>query len=314
MKLKNKGVLVFLVAMLLMTGVSRVAASFTVAQVEVEEPQSGKISHTVTGSGTVDNMKEQAVYAAADVMVAEVAVKQGQNVSKGDVLACLDMDSLQEKMDGLSGEIEIMRLQNMELAAAQWQERKDKSRAKTRAAKDYETAVSQSAQRIEEAKQKVKEAKEKVKEAKQQVKAQAAEEYKKKLEELQAAVQTAEKAYEDAKEQKESAVLNAKRAEEDASKNPAVDYDMTISQMEINKKQRKLEELYWQKRGCKDEEEKKKMEEQIQELEEELAVLKLQLRTQENAANKQEEDRMQALVRAKEDYSRTVKKVRQHRE
>lgn len=299
MKLKNKGILVFLATMLLMTGVSRAAASFTVARVEVEEPDSGKIIHTVTGSGMVDNMKEQAVYAAGDVLVAEVLVKQGQNVSKGDVLARLDSDSLREKIDSLSSEIEVMRLQNMELAATQQKERQDKNKAKTRAGEDYESTVSESKRKIEEAEENVKVAKAKVKEAKKQ----SENEYQKKQEELQAGVKAAEKAYEDAKEQEESAVLNAKRAVEDASKTPAVNYDDEILQMEINQKQRELNELYRRKR-----EGEKGLDDQIRALEDEIRTLKLRQREQESAASKQAEERKQALIRAQEDYSRTVKK------
>lgn len=200
MKLKGRGLFVFLAGMLIFTGISRAAASFTVAQVEVEEPQSRRIIHTVTGSGMVDQMKEQTVYAAADVLVEEITVKQGQNVHKGDVLARLDMDSILEKMDSLADEIELLRLQNMDLAAAQQKEQRDKARARTRAGEDYESVVSQSTRNIEEARQSVKEAEEKLKEAKKQAKNQAAEEYEKKLEELQAAVKAAEKAYDEAKE------------------------------------------------------------------------------------------------------------------
>lgn len=303
MKLKNRGILVFLAAMLLMTGVSRAAASFTVARVEVEEPDSGKITHTVTGSGMVDNMKEQAVYAAADVLVAEVSVKQGQNVSRGDVLARLDSDSLRDKTDSLSSEIEMMRLQNMELAAAKQKEAQDKNRAKTRAGEDYESTVAEGRRKMEEAKENVKTAKARVKEAKKQAKKQSENDYKKKQEELQAAVKTAEKAYEDAKEQEEDAVLAAKRAVEDAAKTPAVSYEDEILQMEINEKQRELNELYKRKK-----EGEEGLDNQIRALEKELRTLRLQQQEKENTRKKQEEERKQTLARAQEDYSRTVKK------
>lgn len=292
-----------MVAMLLLTGVSRAAAAFTVAQVQVEKPQSRRIIHTVSGSGMVEKMKEQAVYAAADVLVAEIAVKQGQNVSKGDILARLDMESIQEKMESLADEIETLRMQNMDLAAAQQKEKSDKNKAKARAGEDYDNTISESERKIKEARENVKDAKEKLKEARKQAKKQSEDEYKKKLEELQAAVKAAEKAYDDAKELEESEVLRAKRAVEDAQKIPASDYETEILQIEINQKQRELDELYRRKR-----EGEEGLDTQIRALEDEIRTLKLRQQEKENTEKKQAEERKQAISRAQEDYNSTVRK------
>lgn len=299
----GKAFLFLMVAMLLLTGVSRAAAAFTVAQVQVEKPQSRRIIHTVTGSGMVEKMKEQAVYAAADVLVAEIAVKQGQNVSKGDILARLDMESIQEKMESLADEIETLRMQNMDLAAAQQKEKSDKNKAKARAGEDYDNTISESERKIKEARENVKDAKEKLKEARKQAKKQSEDEYKKKLEELQAAVKAAEKAYDDAKELEESEVLRAKRAVEDAQKIPASDYETEILQIEINQKQRELDELYRRKR-----EGEEGLDTQIRALEDEIRTLKLRQQEKENTEKKQAEERKQAISRAQEDYNSTVRK------
>lgn len=299
----GKAFLFLMVAMLLLTGVSRAAAAFTVAQVQVEKPQSRRIIHTVSGSGMVEKMKEQAVYAAADVLVAEIAVKQGQNVSKGDILARLDMESIQEKMESLADEIETLRMQNMDLAAAQQKEKSDKNKAKARAGEDYDNTISESERKIKEARENVKDAKEKLKEARKQAKKQSEDEYKKKLEELQAAVKAAEKAYDDAKELEESEVLRAKRAVEDAQKIPASDYETEILQIEINQKQRELDELYRRKR-----EGEEGLDTQIRALEDEIRTLKLRQQEKENTEKKQAEERKQAISRAQEDYNSTVRK------
>ena len=299
----GKAFLFLMVAMLLLTGVSRAAAAFTVAQVQVEKPQSRRIIHTVTGNGMVEKMKEQAVYAAADVLVAEIAVKQGQNVSKGDILARLDMESIQEKMESLADEIETLRMQNMDLAAAQQKEKSDKNKAKARAGEDYDNTISESERKIKEARENVKDAKEKLKEARKQAKKQSEDEYKKKLEELQAAVKAAEKAYDDAKELEESEVLRAKRAVEDAQKTPASDYETEILQIEINQKQRELDELYRRKR-----EGEEGLDTQIRALEDEIRTLKLRQQEKENTEKKQAEERKQAISRAQEDYNSTVRK------
>lgn len=304
----GKAFLFLMAVMLLLTAVSRTAASFTVAQVSVEQPQSRKIVHTVTGNGMVEKMKEQPVYAAADVLVAELMVQQGQNVKKGDVLARLDLDSIQKKINDLEDEIEELRLQNQAIAAQQQKEEKDRNKAKARAQEDYNNTVSRNSVLEEEAKKKIEDAKQKVKEAKELAKKQVDDNYKKKIKELREAVDAAQKAYDDAKELEESEVLRAKRAVEDASKTPAVTYDSEISQIEINQKQRKLDELRRQRRECEDNNEKKELDEQIRILEDEITTLKLRKREQENAAGKQEQERKQTLARAQEDYNNTVKK------
>lgn len=148
MKSRKRGILVFFAAMLFITGISRAMASFTVAQVEVVQPGPGKIVHTVIGSGVVNSMKRQAVYVAADVLVEEVIVQQGQNVRKGDVLMRLDSTSLREKISRLSHEIKSMQIQDMEIAAA-------KERAKTRAREDYDNTVSENKRKIERARENV---------------------------------------------------------------------------------------------------------------------------------------------------------------
>ena len=53
--------IVLLGIMLLFTVISRSAASFTVAQVRVEQPQARKIEHKVTGDGTIEKLLDQDV-------------------------------------------------------------------------------------------------------------------------------------------------------------------------------------------------------------------------------------------------------------
>lgn len=65
--------------------------------------------------------------------------------------------------------------------------------------------------------------------------------YEKKLEELQTAVKEAKKTYDDAIEQQKTEEQQARRAVEDAAKTPVSDYSDTITQIEINQKQRKLD-------------------------------------------------------------------------
>ena len=226
--------IVLLGIMLLFTVISRSAASFTVAQVRVEQPQARKIEHKVTGDGTVEKLLDQAVYASADILVAKVNVREGQNVKKGQTLAVLDMDSLKNKIRTLSDDIEVLQLQNDALISAEAKKNSDRNQAVARAKEDYRDSVRNNADAVMDAKKDVKDTKTRLR----REQAQADE---KKLEELQTAVKEAKKAYDDALEQQKTEVQQAKRAVEDAAKIPETDYSDTITQIEINQKQRKLD-------------------------------------------------------------------------
>lgn len=234
--------IVLLGIMLLFTVISRSAASFTVAQVRIEQPQARKIEHKVTGDGTVEKLLDQAVYAPADILVAKVNVRKGQNVKKGQTLAVLDMDSLKDKIRTFSDDIEILQLQNDALLSAEAKKNSDRNQAVTRAKEDYRDTVRNNADAVRDAKKDVKD-------TKTRLRREQAQAYEKKLEELQTAVKEAKKTYDDALEQQKTEVQQAKRAIEDAAKTPETDYSNTITQIEINQKQRKLDAAQ-KKAGC----------------------------------------------------------------
>lgn len=226
--------IVLLGIMLLFTVISRSAASFTVAQVRIEQPQARKIEHKVTGDGTVKKLLDQAVYAPADILVAKVNVRKGQNVKKGQTLAVLDMDSLKDKIRTLSDDIEILQLQNDALLSAEAKKNSDRNQTVARAKEDYRDTVRNNADAVRDAKKDVKD-------TKTRLRREQAQAYEKKLEELQTAVKEAKKTYDDAIEQQKTEEQQARRAVEDAAKTPVSDYSDTITQIEIDQKQRKLD-------------------------------------------------------------------------
>ena len=226
--------IVLLGIMLLFTVISRSAASFTVAQVRIEQPQARKIEHKVTGDGTVKKLLDQAVYAPADILVAKVNVRKGQNVKKGQTLAVLDMDSLKDKIRTFSDDIEILQLQNDALLSAEAKKNSDRNQAVARAKEDYRDTVRNNADAVRDAKKDVKD-------TKTRLRREQAQAYEKKLEELQTAVKEAKKTYDDAIEQQKTEEQQARRAVEDAAKTPVSDYSDTITQIEIDQKQRKLD-------------------------------------------------------------------------
>lgn len=301
----------FLVAvMLILTALSRAASSFTVAQVCVEQPQTRRIIHTVNGGGIIEKMDEQLnefpVYAAADILVAQIRVKEGQEVKKGDVLARLDMNSIDEKIQSVSDEIEELRLQNQSIAAAEQEKARDRNKAADRAKEDYDNTVSEGKMQKKEADERVEDARQSVKEAKEQAKKQADEVYEKKSEELREAVDAAKKEYETALAQEKNAVLLAKRALEDASEEPVVSYDVARTQMEIEQKQSKIRAL--RRDMWTNGEDIDAIRDQIAALQTEIRALQLQLNEQSDAAAKQKKERERTVARAQEDYDNTVKK------
>lgn len=316
----GKSFLFLLTAMLLLTAVSRAAAAFTVAQVRVEQPQARKIVHTVTGDGTVEQMTELPVYTVPDILVAEIPVRQGQAVKKGDVLARLDPDSIRESIQELKDDIETLNLQNEALASQQQQADRSRSKSHRRAQEDHDSTLAQNRlekekagkeiekaeKQLEKAEKQLEKAENQLEKAAQQAADEARQASEDKQNELEQAADAAQKAYEDAKELANAEILLTKRALEDASKAPAADYDTELLQLEINQKQRTLNELYRQKQeGSEDPE---ALDEQIRSLEDTLAALRLQLMGMRSGDSRQEEERKQALQRAQEDYSNTVAK------
>lgn len=292
--------------MLFMTVISRAASSFTVAQVQVESPKSRAIVHKVIGDGTVTRQSDLPVYTVADILVAKVKVTEGQEVKKGQTLAVLDTDSIDEQIQTLSDEIEVLQLQNDALKSAEAKRDREQDKALSRAKEDYEDTVQSN-------KDAVSKAKENIKTAKKQTKKNE----KKTLEDLQNSVEEAKKAYEDAVETQKSQVQQAKRALEDASKTPAADYSDSITQIEINQKQRKidseqrkLDALALKKLEDPDTytSEWQDQYDYVQELKDDLAAAKLQQQAKKNGAAAQERERKQTLSRAQEDYDETISK------
>ena len=302
----TKAFAALMAVMLFMTVISRVASSFTVAQVQVESPKSRAIVHKVIGDGTVTRRSDLPVYAVADILVAKVKVTEGQEVKKGQTLAVLDADSIDEQIQTLSDEIEVLQLQNDALQSAGAKRDREQDKALSRAKEDYEDTVQAN-------KDAVSKAKENIKTARKQTKKNE----KKTLEDLQKSVEDAKKAYEDAVETQKSQVQQAKRALEDASKTPAADYSDSITQIEINQKQRKIdsEQRKLDKLALKKLEdpdtytsEWQDQYDYVQELKDDLAVAKLQQQAKKNEAAAQDSERKQTLSRAQEDYDETVRK------
>lgn len=131
-----------LIIMFVFTIVSRITASFTVAQVYSDTPTSRKIQHPVTTEGTIEKNREQAVVTQPDVLTEEIMVNIGDSVSKGDILVKLAMDSIKKLIADTKSEILTLTLQNDDLINKMSEGKKEQQSSIKRANEDYRQSVS----------------------------------------------------------------------------------------------------------------------------------------------------------------------------
>lgn len=163
MKRKIMGIFgIFLVVMLMFTLLSRAADSISIARVTTGKMERGKISHTVTGSGKVEQNREQAVATLPGQVVKTIYVEEGQLVKAGELLFEVDLESLKEQILNQKQEMKKEELESNDKASSRAAEAQRDAISQSRAAEDYNvaagkgnTAVSRAAQELKEAKKKL---------------------------------------------------------------------------------------------------------------------------------------------------------------
>lgn len=153
----------FLAAMLLFTFLSRAADSLSVAKVTVKKAERGKVNHTVTGTGTVVQNREQAISTLAGQTVKSIYVEEGQQVKKGDLLFEIDLINLKEQILKQKQEMKKADLQSQDAASSRAAQAQKNAITQGRAAEDYgvaaskgNTSVSRAAAELQKAKNKLK--------------------------------------------------------------------------------------------------------------------------------------------------------------
>lgn len=131
----------FFAAMLIFTVVSRAASSISVAQVETGKIQNQTVSHIVRGSGRVEGTKERAVFALENQLVAQVLVREGQTVKKGETLLVYSVKQMKEIIREKEDEIQELTLQIGDLESQAQMKKEAKDRALRRAQEDYNIAA-----------------------------------------------------------------------------------------------------------------------------------------------------------------------------
>lgn len=132
----------FLVVMLLFTVVSRAADSMSIAKVTTARPQQSKIAHKVTGSGKVQQNREQAVSTLPGQTVKTIYVEEGRKVTKGELLFEIDLEELKEQILEQKQEMKKEELLSRDKASSRETEAQKEALNKSRAAQDYNIAAS----------------------------------------------------------------------------------------------------------------------------------------------------------------------------
>lgn len=158
-----RGLIAFLLIMLILTMVSRVNDLKQLPQVRTESMKSMSIDHTVTIEGTISNNHKQALFVPKELKIASVDVTEGMYVKKGDELFRIEIPDLVEKLAVAESEARKQELQIQDKQKSNQKERENIQITINRAGKEYEyisskdnTALMQKAAELNELKDKLK--------------------------------------------------------------------------------------------------------------------------------------------------------------
>lgn len=154
----------FLAVMMLFTVLSRAADSVSIAKVTTGKSEQGKITHTVKGSGKVVQNREQAVSALSGQIVKTIYVEEGQQVSAGELLFEVDLESLQEQILDKKQEMKKEELLSGDKASSRAAQAQQDAVNQSRAAEDYSVAAGKGNTAVSRARQEWKKAQQKLKE------------------------------------------------------------------------------------------------------------------------------------------------------
>ena len=155
-----RGFLALLLVMLLFTGISRAASSFTVIRVDTESPSSRKIEHIVTAEGTVEKNRELAVLTQPELLVQTIYVSEGETVKEGDLLAQLELESIEERIESLKNDIQVLKLQNEAVDSNMAKEQQTRNTEQRRAQEDYDRTMQEQGQQVAAAEEQLRRAQE----------------------------------------------------------------------------------------------------------------------------------------------------------
>lgn len=202
----GKCLVIFLVAMVLLTVISRISASLTVPLVTTQKARKDVLNYKIKGDGKIDSAGAIYLDMFSNLQIAEVYVKKGQSVKKGDLLFKYNLDQLKEQIEKATDEYEASKRAYDKAVLTALLETEDTNST------EVQKAVTRSKEDYQQAQEDYKEAqvvyKEKLKEIKEKLSDTQKEEYEKAQEEYY----SAKEAYEDTKEKYEKQVVEANEA------------------------------------------------------------------------------------------------------
>lgn len=106
----RRTILAFFLAMIALTFFSNTLLSISLAQVTVEQPVSGVLSHEVSGSGTVEAAETADLYVETNWAVSEVHVKAGDKVKAGQELVVMKTRDAEDSLKDNQARLEQKKL------------------------------------------------------------------------------------------------------------------------------------------------------------------------------------------------------------
>ena len=132
---------IFFGVMALFTLLSRAVYQQGTAVVQTASPTGGTINHTVRLQGKTTQKQALAVTTLPGLRIGAVLVSEGEQVKAGDVLFCLDMDYLEEKITQQSQEVRKQQLSVQDAWSQSNAQARQRANAKNQAEENYNAAV-----------------------------------------------------------------------------------------------------------------------------------------------------------------------------
>ncbi|KAF1296212.1 hypothetical protein BAU15_10525 [Enterococcus sp. JM4C] len=239
--MKKKGLKIigyFLLAMLVLTLLSRLVTSALTPKVKVGKVTEQFITHQPVAEGLVTYKQQQSLTMVSELFVDSVDVVEGQQVKKGQLLYRLNRQKIDEKVQAIEGEIAKLQLQNTQSANERAVEADKQQRAIQRAAQAHDEAIRYGNQVIQQAQ-------EELQDSQNQLKAldKNKESYEEEKKQLEAAVTEKRKAYDEAIINKDKEVNEARRRMEETQDPVSEGTSIEQNQQDIDQKQRELNQL-----------------------------------------------------------------------
>ena len=108
----------FIVVMLLLTIISRGAASAMVAKVQVESLQRGSLKYEVSGTGIIKANASKYIELMNGFRINEVMIEKGESVKEGDLLFSYDLSDLKKKKSEITDNLQKLELQYKRIGLA----------------------------------------------------------------------------------------------------------------------------------------------------------------------------------------------------